>query len=98
MLDALNDRDYPVVSAVNGFFATVVVFVNLLTDLRYASLDADSLRMRRHGHTVTRNTAKRVGRRAVEVLRAAGARATAGPEAPAAFIPGSSKPPTSIAY
>ena len=39
MLDALNDRDYPVVSAVNRFFATVVVFVNLLTDLRYASLD-----------------------------------------------------------
>ena len=39
MLDALNDRDYPVVSAVNLFFATVVVAVNLLTDLLYASLD-----------------------------------------------------------
>ena len=39
MLDALSDRDYPVVSAVNLFFATVVVFVNLLTDLLYASLD-----------------------------------------------------------
>ena len=39
MLDALNERDYPVVSAVNLFFATVVVFVNLLTDLLYASLD-----------------------------------------------------------
>ena len=39
MLDALGDRDYPVVSAVNLFFATVVVFVNLLTDLLYASLD-----------------------------------------------------------
>ena len=39
MLDALNDRDYPVVSGVNLFFATVVVFVNLLTDLLYASLD-----------------------------------------------------------
>ena len=38
MLDAL-DRDYPVVSAVNLFFATVVVVVNLLTDLLYASLD-----------------------------------------------------------
>ncbi len=38
MLDALNDRDYPVVSAVNLFFATVVV-VNLLTDLLYAALD-----------------------------------------------------------
>ena len=33
MLDALNDRAYPVVSAVNLFSATVVVFVNLLTDL-----------------------------------------------------------------
>ncbi len=39
MLHALNDRDYPVVSGVNLFFATVVVFVNLLTDLLYASLD-----------------------------------------------------------
>ncbi|MDE0025114.1 MAG: ABC transporter permease subunit [Spirochaetaceae bacterium] len=39
MLDALNERDYPVVSAVNLFFATVVVAVNLLTDLLYASLD-----------------------------------------------------------
>ncbi len=39
MLDALNDRDYPVVSAVNLFFATVVVSVNLLTDLLYALLD-----------------------------------------------------------
>ena len=39
MLDALNDRDYPVVSAVNLFFGTVVVFGNLLTDLLYASLD-----------------------------------------------------------
>ncbi len=38
MLDALNDRDYPVVSAINLFFATVVV-VSLLTDLVYASLD-----------------------------------------------------------
>ena len=36
MLDALQTRDYPVVSAVNLFFATVVVFVNLLTDLLYA--------------------------------------------------------------
>ena len=39
MLDALNNRDYLVVSAVNLFFGTVVVFVNLLTDLLYASLD-----------------------------------------------------------
>ena len=39
MLVALNNRDYPVVSAVNLFFATVVVVVNLLIDLLYASLD-----------------------------------------------------------
>ena len=39
MLAALNDRDYPVVSAINLFFATVVVLVNLVTDLLYASLD-----------------------------------------------------------
>ena len=39
MLDTLTDRDYPVVSGLNLFFATVVVFVNLLTDLLYASLD-----------------------------------------------------------
>ena len=39
MLDALNNRDYPVVSAINLFFATVVVVVSLLTDLVYASLD-----------------------------------------------------------
>ena len=39
MLAALNDRDYPVVSAINLFFATVVVVVNLVTDLLYASLD-----------------------------------------------------------
>ena len=48
MLDALSDRDYPVVSAVNLFFATVVVFVNLLTDLLYrVAGPADSLRMSR---------------------------------------------------
>ena len=41
MLDALNDRYYPLVSAVNLFFATVVV-LNLLTDLLYASLDPRS--------------------------------------------------------
>ena len=39
MLDTLTDRDYPVVSGLNLFFATVVVLVNLLTDLLYAALD-----------------------------------------------------------
>ena len=42
MLDALNERDYPVVSAVNLFFATVGVLVNLLPDLLYASRDPRS--------------------------------------------------------
>ena len=39
MLSALNLRDYPVVSGVNLFFASVVVLINLATDLAYAYLD-----------------------------------------------------------
>ncbi len=39
MLDALKDRDYPVVSGVNLFFATMVVGVNLMIDLIYPYLD-----------------------------------------------------------
>ena len=39
MVDALNDRDYPVVSGVNLFFAAGVVGVNLLIDLIYPYLD-----------------------------------------------------------
>ena len=39
MLVALNERDSPVVSAVNLLFASVVVVINLLTDLTYALLD-----------------------------------------------------------
>ncbi len=39
MLNALNDRDYPVVSGVNLFFATGVVLLNLLIDLIYPYLD-----------------------------------------------------------
>ena len=39
MLNALNDRDYPVVSGVNLFFATVVMGANLLIDLIYPYLD-----------------------------------------------------------
>ena len=39
MLDALTDRDYPVVSGINLFFGTVVMGINLLIDLIYAFLD-----------------------------------------------------------
>ena len=39
MLVALNERDYPVVSGINLLFASVVVMINLLTDLTYALLD-----------------------------------------------------------
>ena len=38
-LNALNDRDYPVVSGVNLVFATMVVGVNLMIDLIYPYLD-----------------------------------------------------------
>ena len=39
MVNALNERDYPMVSGVNLFFATAVVGVNLFIDLVYAFLD-----------------------------------------------------------
>ena len=39
MLTALSDRDYPVVSGINLFFAAAVVGINLLTDLIYTYLD-----------------------------------------------------------
>ncbi len=39
MLTALNDRDYPMVSGINLFFATGVVLLNLLIDLIYPYLD-----------------------------------------------------------
>ena len=39
MLDALNGRDYPMVSGINLFFATGVVLLNLLIDLLYPYLD-----------------------------------------------------------
>ena len=38
-LDALTDRDYPVVSGANLIFATMVMAANLLTDLLYPYLD-----------------------------------------------------------
>ena len=39
MVDALESRDYPVVSAINLIFATAVLGINLLIDLLYAFLD-----------------------------------------------------------
>ena len=39
MLTALVDRDYPVISGINMFFATAVVGINLMIDLVYAYLD-----------------------------------------------------------
>ena len=39
MLDALNDRDYPVVSGVNLTFAAAVMGINLIVDLIYAYVD-----------------------------------------------------------
>ena len=39
LLIALNDRDYPVVSGVNLFFATMVIGINLMIDLIYPYLD-----------------------------------------------------------
>ena len=38
-LIALEDRDYPVVSGVNLFFAVVVLGINLVIDLMYPYLD-----------------------------------------------------------
>ena len=39
LLSALQNRDYPVVSGVNLFFATAVVGINLMIDLIYPYLD-----------------------------------------------------------
>ena len=39
LVNALNDRDYPMVSGVNLFFTTGVVLLNLLIDLIYPYLD-----------------------------------------------------------
>ena len=38
-VSALTDRNYPVVSGVNLFFATVVIGINLMIDLIYPYLD-----------------------------------------------------------
>lgn len=39
LLEALNNRDYPVVQAVVLLFATLIIFSNLIVDLLYAWLD-----------------------------------------------------------
>ena len=39
LLDAIQKRDYPIVSGINLFIATAVVFTNLLIDLTYGYLD-----------------------------------------------------------
>ena len=39
MIDAISQRDYPIVQGVTIFFALVVVTVNLLADLIHAALD-----------------------------------------------------------
>ncbi len=39
LLDALNNRDYPVVQAIVVLFATLIILVNLFVDLLYAWLD-----------------------------------------------------------
>ncbi len=39
LVDALSQRDYPVVSAVNLVIGTIVLVINLLVDLTYAYLD-----------------------------------------------------------
>jgi peptide/nickel transport system permease protein len=39
MMDALQTRDYPIISAVNVIMATIVIANNLLIDLTYGWLD-----------------------------------------------------------
>ena len=39
LLDAIQKRDYPIVSGINLVIATAVVLINLLIDLSYAFLD-----------------------------------------------------------
>ena len=39
MIDALFDRDYPIISGINLFFAGAVMVINLLVDVLYAFLD-----------------------------------------------------------
>jgi len=43
MLDALQVRDYPLVSGINLLFATAVIGINLMIDLAYGYLDPQDL-------------------------------------------------------
>ena len=62
MIDALFDRDYPLISGINLFFAAAVMIINLLVDVLYAYLDprvhyqSAGADRRGHGHCVTRKT------------------------------------------
>jgi len=47
MLDALNNRDYPIVSAINLILATIVICNNLVIDLTYGWLDPESITNRK---------------------------------------------------
>ena len=39
LIEAINMRDYPVISGINVFLATFILFINLIIDLTYAYLD-----------------------------------------------------------
>ncbi len=39
MIEALSQRDYPLISGINLVVATTVLFINLVVDLAYAYLD-----------------------------------------------------------
>jgi ABC-type dipeptide/oligopeptide/nickel transport system permease component len=39
LLDAINHRDYPIVSGINLVLATFVVVINLIVDLTYGWMD-----------------------------------------------------------
>jgi peptide/nickel transport system permease protein len=39
LFNALTMRDYPIISGVNVFLATIVLVINVLVDLSYAWLD-----------------------------------------------------------
>jgi peptide/nickel transport system permease protein len=39
MLEALNQRDYPIVSGINLMLASFTIFINLLVDITYGWLD-----------------------------------------------------------
>jgi peptide/nickel transport system permease protein len=38
-LDALNQRDYPIISAINTLIATAILIMNVIVDISYAWMD-----------------------------------------------------------